>query len=104
MFRSFQDRSLIRLPTPLCDESNDTPSSELQEVSDDDLDDKPASFSISEKESTRPLYHLEDIEDIDLSHIETNQSIDDSLYNEKDSFHCFYVIFIISIHFRIHFY
>lgn len=73
-------------------------------MSDDDLDDKPASFSISEKESTRPLYHLEDIEDIDLSHIETNQSIDDSLYNEKDSFHCFYVIFIISIHFRIHFY
>lgn len=91
MLRSFQDRSLIRLPTPLCEESSDTPASELQEASDDDVDDKPSSFSISEKESVRPLYHLEDIEDIDMSHITTNQSIDDSLYNEKDSFHCFYV-------------
>lgn len=93
---------MVRLSTPLCEDSNETLTSELQEVSEEDQESdehemKSVPISISHQDHSRPLYHLEDIEDVDLSHIGSDPRVDEIKQTDKDTIHLFYVQYSINV-------
>ena len=97
LLRSFQDQSISRLTTPLGDDSIGSLTPDLQEVSDEDVesieeDVKIDSISVAETPSTKPLYHLEDIDDVDLSIQQCEIEGEEPKQTDKDTIHLFYVI------------